>query len=239
MSAMRRKARHTTNRTLFGPNKSADTSRNCHNQQRQPWSIGAPAQDEQGNQTPRVKGTPQGGVISPLLANLFLHYALDKWMARHYPDIPFERYADDAILHCRTQEQAARLREAIIVRLAECGLELNLQKTKIVYCKDDDRRGNHEHEKFTFLGSPPGRWFKADQNQPVRMAVANAEVTLGAAGSNSVVVRQNLVHNDNNGGHGIHVRSADAIATISGVISRISAITLSTCSGVAGWRIVV
>jgi len=112
----------------------------------------APAQDEQGNQTPRGKGTPQGGVISPLLANLFLHYALDKWMARHYPDIPFERYADDAILHCRTQEQAARLREAIIVRLAECGLELNLQKTKIVYCKDDDRRGNHEHEKFTFLG---------------------------------------------------------------------------------------
>lgn len=112
----------------------------------------APAQDEQGNQTPRDKGTPQGGVISPLLANLFLHYALDGWMARHHPDIPFERYADDAILHCRTREAAERLREAIIVRLAGCGLELNLQKTKIVYCKDDDRRGNHEHEKFIFLG---------------------------------------------------------------------------------------
>ncbi len=103
----------------------------------------APAQDEQGHQTPRGKGTPQGGVISPLLANLFLHYALDTWMARHYPDIPFERYADDAILHCRTRQQAERLREAIIVRLAGCGLESNLQKTKIVYCKDDDRRGNH------------------------------------------------------------------------------------------------
>jgi RNA-directed DNA polymerase len=112
----------------------------------------APAQDEQGHQTPRDKGTPQGGVISPLLANLFLHYALDQWMARHNPSIPFERYADDAILHCRTREEAERLREAIIVRLAACGLELNLQKTKIVYCKDDDRRGNHEHEKFTFLG---------------------------------------------------------------------------------------
>jgi RNA-directed DNA polymerase len=112
----------------------------------------APAQDEQGNQTPRDKGTPQGGVISPLLANLFLHYALDKWMARRYPGIPFERYADDAILHCRTRKEAERLREAIIVRLAECGLELNLQKTKIVYCKDDDRRGTHEHEKFSFLG---------------------------------------------------------------------------------------
>jgi RNA-directed DNA polymerase len=66
----------------------------------------APAQDEQGHQTPRDKGTPQGGVISPLLANLFLHYALDQWMARHNPSIPFERYADDAILHCRTREEA-------------------------------------------------------------------------------------------------------------------------------------
>ena len=112
----------------------------------------APAQDGQGNQTPRSKGTPQGGVVSPLLANLFLHYALDQWMTRHYPDIPFERYADDAILHCPTREVAERLREAIIGRLAECGLELNLQKTKIVYCKDADRKGNHEHEKFTFLG---------------------------------------------------------------------------------------
>jgi RNA-directed DNA polymerase len=112
----------------------------------------APAQDEQGQRTPRDKGTPQGGVISPLLANLFLHYALDKWLARHYPSTPFERYADDAILHCRTREEAERLREAIIVRLAECGLELNLQKTKVVYCKDEDRRGHHEHEKFTFLG---------------------------------------------------------------------------------------
>jgi len=100
----------------------------------------APAQDEQGNQTPRNKGTPQGGVISPLLANLFLHYALDKWMVRQYPTLPFERYADDAILHCQTREEAERLRSAIIVRLAECGLELNLQKTKIVYCKDEDRR---------------------------------------------------------------------------------------------------
>lgn len=112
----------------------------------------APAQDEHGSLARRDKGTPQGGVVSPLLANLFLHYALDRWMARQHSDIPFERYADDAILHCQTRRQAELLREAIIKRLAECGLELNLQKTKIVYCKDDDRRGNHEHEKFTFLG---------------------------------------------------------------------------------------
>jgi RNA-directed DNA polymerase len=112
----------------------------------------APAQDEHGHLTPRDKGTPQGGVISPLLANLFLHYAFDQWMARQHPDLPFERYADDAIVHCRTREEAERLREEITRRLAECELELNAQKTKIVYCKDDDRRGNHEHEKFTFLG---------------------------------------------------------------------------------------
>ena len=112
----------------------------------------APAQDEQGNQTPRGKGTAPGGVISPLLANLLLHYALDKWMTGRFPCIPFERYAEDAILHGQKQKEAEHLREAIIQRLTECGLELNLQKTKIVYCKDDDRRSNHEHEKFAFLG---------------------------------------------------------------------------------------
>jgi len=112
----------------------------------------APAQNEQGQLTTREKGTPQGGVASPLLANLFLHYGFDAWMARKYPSIPFERYADDAIVHCRTKKEAESLREAIILRMAECGLELNLQKTKIVYCQDADRRGTHEHEKFTFLG---------------------------------------------------------------------------------------
>jgi RNA-directed DNA polymerase len=112
----------------------------------------APAQNEQGQLTTREKGTPQGGVASPLLANLFLHYGFDGWMARKYPSIPFERYADDAIVHCRTKKEAESLREAIILRMAECGLELNLQKTRIVYCQDADRRGTHEHEKFTFLG---------------------------------------------------------------------------------------
>jgi RNA-directed DNA polymerase len=112
----------------------------------------APAQNEQGQLTTREKGTPQGGVASPLLANLFLHYGFDAWMARKNPSIPFERYADDAIVHCRTKKEAESLREAIILRMAECGLELNLQKTRIVYCQDADRRGTHEHEKFTFLG---------------------------------------------------------------------------------------
>ena len=112
----------------------------------------APAQDEHGQLTERTKGTPQGGIISPLLSNLFLHYAFDSWMAKHHAANPFERYADDAIVHCRSEQKAERMREAITRRLAECGLEVNLQKTKIVYCKDDDRKGNYEQEKFTFLG---------------------------------------------------------------------------------------
>ena len=126
---------------------------------REPWVVlyierwlTAPAQDEEGNQAERTKGTPQGGVISPLLANLFLHYAFDHWMAKHHPRTPFERYADDAIVHCRTRAQAEHLLDALRVRLAACGLELNQGKTRIVYCKDANRPWNHEHEKFTFLG---------------------------------------------------------------------------------------
>jgi RNA-directed DNA polymerase len=112
----------------------------------------APAQDEEGRLVPRDKGTPQGGVVSPLLANLFLHYAFDLWMRSHYPDLPFERYADDAIVHCRTGAEAQEVWAAIAARLQECRLELHPQKTKIVYCKDDDRRGNYPNEKFDFLG---------------------------------------------------------------------------------------
>jgi RNA-directed DNA polymerase len=113
----------------------------------------APAQDdEEGRLVPREKGTPQGGVISPLLANLFLHYTFDVWMWKHYPHLPFERYADDGIVHCRTEAEAQEVRAAIAARLQECRLELHPTKTKIVYCKDDDRRGNYPNEKFDFLG---------------------------------------------------------------------------------------
>ncbi|OGO18189.1 MAG: group II intron reverse transcriptase/maturase, partial [Chloroflexi bacterium RBG_16_48_8] len=112
----------------------------------------APAQQPDGILVQREKGVPQGGVISPLLANLFLHYALDEWMRRNFPGIPFERYADDAIVHCRSERQAQWLKRQIGKRLAECKLELHPEKTKIVYCKDDDRRGNYPNEKFDFLG---------------------------------------------------------------------------------------
>ena len=96
---------------------------------------------EKGGQSARRRGTPQGGVISPLLANIFLHYALDRWMDKHHPRTPFERYADNAIAHCRTKGEAKRVLGVIRDRLAECGLELNLQKTHIVYCKDANRPG--------------------------------------------------------------------------------------------------
>jgi RNA-directed DNA polymerase len=112
----------------------------------------APVQEEDGRLVPREKGTPQGGVISPLLANLFLHYALDRWLAANYPQVPFERYADDVIAHCRTERQAQEVRKAIAERLRACGLELHPEKTKIVYCKDDLRRRTYPNEKFDFLG---------------------------------------------------------------------------------------
>lgn len=100
----------------------------------------------------RTKGTPQGGVISPLLANLFLHYAFDLWMRRTYPSVQFERYADDAIVHCTSERQARAVLEAIRGRFEQCGMELHPVKTRIVYCKDDDRPGDYENVKFDFLG---------------------------------------------------------------------------------------
>jgi RNA-directed DNA polymerase len=112
----------------------------------------APLQLQDGTLKQRDRGSPQGSAISPVLANLFLHYALDLWLGREFPAVPFERYADDVILHCKSKQQAQIVLEAIIKRLATVGLELNLDKTRIVYCKDSNRKGSHEHERFDFLG---------------------------------------------------------------------------------------
>jgi RNA-directed DNA polymerase len=112
----------------------------------------APFQKEDGTLIERSKGTPQGGVVSPLLANLFLHYAFDKWMLRNYPNYPFARYADDGVVHCRTEAEAKDLKEALTKRFKECKLELHPDKTRIVYCKDDDRKGTYINTKFDFLG---------------------------------------------------------------------------------------
>ena len=100
----------------------------------------------------RKSGTPQGGIISPVLANLFMHYAFDMWITKNYPNAPFERYADDVIIHCKTEQEAMKILEALKERLAACRLELHLQKTKIIYCKDKGRTRNYPNTKFDFLG---------------------------------------------------------------------------------------
>ena len=98
------------------------------------------------------KGTPQGGVISPLLANLFLHYAMDKWLEQNHPNVEYVRYADDAILHCRTKTEAEQTLAALDERMKACGLELHPEKTKQVYCRDYRRQDTYETVKFDFLG---------------------------------------------------------------------------------------
>jgi RNA-directed DNA polymerase len=97
----------------------------------------APAQLEDGTLVPRAKGTPQGGVVSPLVANIFLHLAFDDWMRRVHPGVPFERYADDIVAHCGTETQAQQVLESIRHRLAQCRLEVHPGKTRIVYCRDE------------------------------------------------------------------------------------------------------
>jgi RNA-directed DNA polymerase len=112
----------------------------------------APVQVAEGTLVSRQKGSPQGSVISPLLANLFLHYAFDEWMRRNFEHIPFERYADDIVVHCIGKAQAIRVKSTIEERLNQCRLELHPEKTKIVYCKDSGRQGSYSNEKFDFLG---------------------------------------------------------------------------------------
>jgi len=112
----------------------------------------APMVQEDGITVERSRGTPQGGVVSPILANLFMHYTFDFWMARMHPELPWCRYADDGLAHCRTQQEAEAVKAQLQARLAECNLEMHPTKTKIVYCKDGKRKGKHTNVKFDFLG---------------------------------------------------------------------------------------
>jgi RNA-directed DNA polymerase len=117
----------------------------------QRW-VHSPMQMPDGTSLAREKGTPQGSPISPLLANLFMHYAFDSWMVREFPDCPFERYADDIVAHCDSEDRARLLRAAIATRLGALGLELHPDKTKVVFCQDANRPGRSEHTSFDFLG---------------------------------------------------------------------------------------
>ena len=112
----------------------------------------APLELKDGTLVQRNKGTPQGGVISPVLSNLFLHYVFDTWMTRNHSDKPWCRYADDGLVHCKTEEEAQHILKELIKRFNECKLMLHPEKTKIVYCKDDKRKGDYKEEKFKFLG---------------------------------------------------------------------------------------
>jgi RNA-directed DNA polymerase len=112
----------------------------------------APLQRPDGTLVQRDKGTPPGSAVSPVLANLFMHYAFDPWMAREFPVCPFERYADDVVVHCKSRRQAEYVLAAIAVRMGEVGVRIHPEKTRILYGKDATRRGEHEHTSFTFLG---------------------------------------------------------------------------------------
>ena len=121
--------------------------------------------EQDGIRKERSRGTPQGGVISPILSNLFLHYTFDLWMKRTHPDLPWCRYADDGLVHCRTEQEAEALKAELRARLAECHLELHPTKTKIVYCRDGKRKGTYPNVKFDFLGycfRP--RWIKKSRD---------------------------------------------------------------------------
>ncbi|MFD7447278.1 group II intron reverse transcriptase/maturase [Streptomyces sp. NPDC059909] len=115
------------------------------------WLV-APLVMPDGSLLERERGTPQGAPVSPVLANLFLHYAFDTWMAREFPAVWFERYADDAVLHCVSEREARQVLAALTDRMAEVGLQLHPAKTRIVYCQDGKRRRSYEHTAFTFLG---------------------------------------------------------------------------------------
>ena len=128
--------------------------------------------DKDGIIVERTRGTPQGGVISPILSNLFLHYTFDLWMRRAHPDLPWCRYADDGLVHCRSEQEAEALKAELQTRLAECGLEMHPTKTRIVYCKDSRRKGAIRTSSLTSLATASGRDGQRTRKTPRCSAVS-------------------------------------------------------------------
>lgn len=152
----------------------------------------------------RRKGTPQGGVVSPILANLFLHYAFDEWMRRNYPNKKFERYCDDIVVHCKSEKDAKQIKKQIEMRLKECRLELHPEKTKVVYCKDSRRRKDYRNQRLDFLGYT----FQAREARNRK-----GDYFVGFLPAVSKKAKKNLL--DKVRGKGIHLRSELSIEEIS------------------------
>jgi group II intron reverse transcriptase/maturase len=167
----------------------------------EPWVVlyvkrwlAAPMQSVDGTLRQRDRGTPQGSAVSPVLANLFLHYAFDAWMAREFPGIAFERYVDDAVAHCASEAQAHMVAKAIADRMEQVGLRLHPDKTKVVYCKDGNRRGSYEHTSFTFLGFA-FRQRRARNKQGKNFNAFLPAISKGALKKISTEVRSWRLHN--------------------------------------------
>ena len=153
----------------------------------------AGVEQEDGSIAARQKGTPQGGVISPLLANLYLHHAFDRWIETVYPQCPFERYADDIVIHCSSKAAAEQLLEKLSVRMRVFALTLHPEKTKLVYCRNYLRKGSHEQESFTFLSySFQPRTVKSKVDKSKRLLIFGAAISTAAKKSIRTAIRSVL-----------------------------------------------
>jgi RNA-directed DNA polymerase len=155
----------------------------------------ADVEQEDGSIVARTKGTPQGGVASPLFANIYLHHAFDKWMDEVNPQNPFERYADDIVIHCSSKEEAGQLLEKLKARMQEYELQLHPDKTKMVYCKNYQRNDNHDNNSFTFLSySFQPRTIKDKFGRKTRLLVFNAAISSQAKTSIRTKLRETLLY---------------------------------------------